>query len=50
MGFHKLGIPTTWLLVWQFKAWGELHCPNPLRSKVGKITILECGLGVERWV
>jgi hypothetical protein len=32
MGFHKLGTPTTWLFIRQFKAWGELHCPNPSRS------------------
>ncbi len=33
MGFHKLGTPTTWLFLWQFKAWDKLHCPNPSRSK-----------------
>jgi hypothetical protein len=33
MGFHKLGTPTIRLFLWQFKPWGEFHCPNPLKSK-----------------
>jgi hypothetical protein len=33
MGFHNLGTPTIGLFLWQFKAWGKLHCPNPSKSK-----------------
>jgi hypothetical protein len=54
MGFHKLGTPSTWLFLQQFKAWAELHYPNPLKSKTWQCHLSQMwtwcgkmGLGME---
>jgi hypothetical protein len=56
---HVMRTLTTWLFLQQFKAWGKLHCPNPLRSKTWQNHISwmwtwcgKMGLGMEvkiRW-
>jgi len=58
-GFHKLGTLIIGLFLWQFKAWGKLHCPNPSRFKTQQSHLFrmytwceKMGLGMEaktRW-
>jgi len=44
-------VPTiAWPLLGQFKAQGELYCPNPSIFKTQENTLLECGLVVKKWV